>query len=113
MDSEIIDKIRSIPIMRHKEPFRPTRKPEDLEKLLFINSKLNSSDQSRKLNSILLKFVFWTGLRVSEICNLKLEHVHLGDDKILVLNGKGGKNRWVAIHPELKTDLQEYVDERR
>lgn len=111
--SKTLEKLRTIKLKRHCEPYRPTRKPEDIEKLLEINQGLQTTRASKNLNAILLKFAFWTGLRVSEICDLKLENVFLDEGKILVLHGKGGRSRWVAIHPELKTDLERYIYEQR
>lgn len=113
MDFKPLQKLRSIPIKRHKEPYRPTRKPEDLETLLTINESLNTTRASKDLNAILLKFAFWTGLRILEICSLKLENVFLDEGKILVLYGKHGKNRWVGIHRELRGDLEKYIYEQR
>jgi integrase/recombinase XerC len=109
----ILEQLKSIKIKRHLEPYRPTRKLEDIETLLKVNEDLQTTRASKDLNAVLLLFAFWTGLRVSEICSLKLENVFLDERKILVLHGKGGKNRWVAIHPELKTELEKYIYEQR
>ncbi len=112
MNHKMLDKLRLIPIKRHQEPYRPTRKPRDLETLLAINEDLNTTRESKDLNAILVKFVFWTGLRVSEICALKLENVFLEEGKFLVLHGKHGKNRWVGINKELKKDLAQYLKDQ-
>jgi len=39
----------------------------------------------------------YLGLRVSEICNLKIEHLDLGQMTTLIFQGKGSKDRWVPI----------------
>lgn len=113
MNHKTLNKLRLIQIKRHQEPYRPTRKPKDIETLLAINEDLKTTRASKDLNAILLKFAFWTGLRVSEICALKLENVFLEEGKFLVLHGKHGKNRWIGINKELKQDLEKYIDEQR
>jgi integrase len=111
--TNILIKLKQIKIKRAKEPFRPTHREKDLIQWLEINQDLNTTQASKDLNSIILKFALYSGLRISELCNLKLEHVFLDEDKILVLHGKGGKNRWVAINKALKADLVDYILNKR
>lgn len=51
------------------------------------------------------------GLRASEICNLKIKDLHIGkgESSIFVENGKGNKNRLVAIGDKLKRHLKEFI----
>ena len=113
-DSEnILERLRSIEIKRHKDIRRPTFREKELNLLLEANNKLKTNQASKNLNKILLKFAFYTGLRVSEICNLNLTDVFLDEGKILVVHGKGGKNRLVAINKALKEDLKNYIENVR
>lgn len=107
-----IDKLRQIKIRRHKEPFRPVCKEADLEQMLAVNQSLNSSTDSKSLNHICLKFAFYTGVRISELVNLKLEHLDLSSDQVLIKHGKGGKNRKIGVNKGLKKDLEEYISYR-
>jgi len=52
-----------------------------------------------------------TGLRASEICNLKIKDIHIGkgENSIFVENGKGKKDRLVRIGEKLKKHLKEYI----
>jgi len=52
-----------------------------------------------------------TGLRASEICNLKIKDIHAGkgESSIFVENGKGSKSRLVRIGEKLKKHLKEYI----
>lgn len=54
-----------------------------------------------------------TGLRISELTNLKLEDVDFKNKVIRVVNGKGGKNRVVPINPNLYRNLKKYKEEIR
>lgn len=52
----------------------------------------------------------YTGLRVTELCNLTLKHVDLKNNVIRVIAGKGNKDRVVPIHPDLKRIFIQYLD---
>ena len=73
----ILERLRSITIKRHKDIRRPTFREKELNLLLEANQRLKTNQASKNLNEILLKFAFYTGLRVSEICNLNLGDVFL------------------------------------
>ena len=111
--NNILERLRSIKIKRHKDIRRPTFREKELNLLLEANQRLKTNQASKNLNEILLKFAFYTGLRVSEICNLNFGDVFLDEGRILVVNGKGGKNRWVAINKALKEDLRNYIENVR
>lgn len=56
-----------------------------------------------------------TGLRVSELSNLKVEDIQLGrgQNSLVVRKGKGGKTRAVVFSSRLKNIIQEYLDYRK
>ncbi|AKA70850.1 tyrosine-type recombinase/integrase [Clostridium scatologenes] len=54
--------------------------------------------------------LFYTGLRISECLNLKVEDVDIKNKIIHVLNGKGSKNRNIPINIHLLSILQSYVE---
>ncbi|MFA7314601.1 MAG: site-specific tyrosine recombinase/integron integrase [Candidatus Magasanikbacteria bacterium] len=60
----------------------------------------------------ILELLFSTGLRVSELANLKIEDVNLKRDEFTIL-GKGGKSRIVFLSDDAKTWLQKYLDTRK
>jgi len=56
---------------------------------------------------------FCAGLRIAETVRLDLDDVRLSARKgILRVYGKGDKLREVPIHPQLRTELQLWLDER-
>lgn len=63
-------------------------------------------------NMALLELFYATGMRVSEIANLKLEQIDFELNLILV-HGKGNKDRYVAFGQEAKTALNNYLVEAR
>jgi site-specific recombinase XerD len=62
--------------------------------------------------SMLVSLALRSGLRVSEICNLKVKDVHLiGKDNYLhVSKAKGGKKRDVYIAVNLVKQLKQYLE---
>src|SRR6266568_1338346 len=53
-----------------------------------------------------------TGLRPGEAYALDREHVELSCARLLVVNGKYGKSRELALHPSTVVALQEYAQRR-
>src|SRR6185295_3600415 len=62
-----------------------------------------SGDRYSVRNAALIETLFGTGLRVSELCSLVVADLFLdsGGANVLVLRGKGGKPRLVAISASL------------
>ena len=65
-------------------------------------------------DALIIEFALGSGLRVSELANLKVENLYLkkGQGSIHVKNGKGGKNRVVDIGSNLKKQILEFLDYR-
>jgi site-specific recombinase XerD len=58
-------------------------------------------------DAVMLRTLWETGLRASELVNLGLGDVH--PDAVYVAAGKGGRSRWVPISAELHNLLQGYI----
>ena len=65
-------------------------------------------------DALIIELALGSGLRVSEMANLKVEDLYLkrGQGSIHVINGKGGKNRVVDIGVNLKKQILEFLDYR-
>jgi len=50
-------------------------------------------------HKIMLKLLFYTGLRVSELVNIKISDIDIKNNRIFVNQGKGSKDRYV-LFPE-------------
>ena len=55
----------------------------------------------------------FTGMRTSEICNLKLEDVDFDNNEILVIGGKGNKTATIFMCDFVKTAILEYVERKK
>ena len=79
-----------------------------------IDSLIESIDLSTKegqRNRTILETLYSCGLRVSELCNLKISDLYLQEGFIRV-EGKGSKQRLVPISPRAIRELQLYFIDR-
>ena len=79
-------------------------------KLLIKNSELNKNHGVR--NSAILETLYGSGLRVSELTNLKLSDIHYSE-KLLLIHGKGNKERLVPLGSICEDKIQSYIQEVR
>lgn len=63
-----------------------------------------------RLSEIILKTLYYTGMRNSEVCKLMLKDVSLKDQVIFIERAKMDKDREVGIDPELLEALEEYLE---
>ena len=90
------------------------KKEKKLPKFIYpdeIDNLFNSIDTSTPLgkrNYLLLEFLYGTGVRVSELCAIKLNDIDYFQDLVLI-HGKGGKDRYVPLHKRLIDEITDYV----
>ena len=66
-----------------------------------------------KKSKLIMQFLYSSGLRVSEICDLKIEDLDLLHRKGMVRDGKGGKDRLFFIANSLAIDLGSFIQSKR
>ncbi len=79
-----------------------------------IDNLINSIDRSAKegqRNRAIIETLYSCGLRVSELCNLKLSDLYFKEGFIKV-DGKGGKQRLVPISPRAINEITLYMPDR-
>jgi len=80
---------------------------ESLVKLLEFPSKFESNKKIAARNRAMLEVLFSTGMRISELVNLKTNQIDK-EGKIFVL-GKGKKERFVYLTPRAFKHLNDYL----
>jgi len=74
---------------------------------------LSANDHITLRNKAVLASMYFGGLRVSEVCNLRLEDVWLGNGAHLsVRMGKGGKDRLVPLSSRAREAIEAYLRNR-
>ena len=93
---------------------RPRRVPDRLaERILSERDVLNllsatAATPQGQRNSALLSLLYYTGARVSEVCNLRWRDLRLDDEietAAITLHGKGGRTRHVGLPPVCRQSL--------
>ena len=84
----------------------------DLERILEAPLKIDLPDIIRRRDKAILELFFSTGLRVSELCKLKIENINLKKDEFTV-RGKGAKLRVVFLSGDAKRWLDDYLKSRQ
>lgn len=96
-----------------KSPKMTMRLPEVLT-LSEVDAVINAIDLSKaegQRNRAMVEMLYSCGLRVSELCGLRLSDLYL-DEGFIRVTGKGGKQRLVPISPRAIAELEAYFDER-
>lgn len=105
--TEALDPIKIKDVDKKK---RETLTVDEAMKLIKRTTKNSIPSLKMRNKLILLTFVL-CGLRVSELCNLKVEDVDL-KNKTIHVKGKGGKIREVPLFDEMISDFKEYMKNR-
>ncbi|MBM3231804.1 hypothetical protein FJZ21_00285 [Candidatus Pacearchaeota archaeon] len=74
-------------------------------------SKLLKSAETRK-SRLIISLLYSSGLRVSELVNLKPQDLNFAENTGWVRGGKGSKDRMFTVSPGLANELHEYLKKR-
>ncbi|MCR5252692.1 MAG: tyrosine recombinase [Treponema sp.] len=73
---------------------------------------IDTSDNVGKRDDALFELIYSCGLRISEACTLKVANVHM-DEQIILVHGKGDKERIVPFGKRAYDKLKFYLEEVR
>lgn len=96
----------------NKISFERPRKTKSLPRVInqeLLKTKILAI--KNKKHKAILALGFLCALRVSEVINLKIEDIDSNNMLILIKNGKGNKDRYVAISKDLLSILRQYYKE--
>lgn len=96
---------------RLKSPKVPRSLPKSLTKE-DVRKLIQAVPPTRKRDRLIILLLYGTGLRVSELCNLKVEDVDFKRGILVVRGGKGAKDRIVPIPDFLLKELDAYLKTR-
>jgi integrase/recombinase XerD len=60
-------------------------------------------------HGLMLRLLFYTGVRVSELCNVQVSDVDLENHKVRINEGKGSKDRYVVFGKSFATALRTHI----
>jgi len=92
---------------------RPARKPKRLPRVLTaaeFRRFYQVVDRAEDVqHALMLRLLFYTGVRVSELCSIEVSDVDLETCKVRVNQGKGSKDRYVLFGKIFATALRTHV----
>jgi integrase/recombinase XerD len=101
----------------NKDPTAGIKRPKSEKKIPEVLTKeevirlINSS--STKKSRLILQLLYSSGLRVSEIVNLRNQDLNLNENTGWVRAGKGKKDRMFFISKKLSKKLEKYIEKRK
>lgn len=92
----------------------PKRNPDFLyiDEMMGLLDSIDTSSPLGIRNKAMLELMYATGIRCSEVVNLKISDIDFGQ-KIILVHGKGEKDRYVPFHDYAKKWLVSYLEEVR
>ncbi|MBR4338062.1 MAG: site-specific tyrosine recombinase XerD [Bacteroidaceae bacterium] len=105
--------IEADPTLLLESPKIPARLPEVLsvEEIDKIIDSIDLSSKEGQRNRAIIETLYSCGLRVSELCSLRLSDLYLKEGFIRV-EGKGSKQRLVPISPSAIQEIEYYMADR-
>lgn len=89
-----------------------------LPKFLYYNEidqlfdSIDTSTIIGRRDTAILELLYGTGIRVSELCSLKVNDINFYSNHIRVI-GKGNKERQIPFHDNVRASLLDYMDYSR
>ncbi len=95
-------------------PRRGRKLPEvlSLDEILLLLDAVNPSRPGGLRDRALIELMYGTGMRVSEVCNLRLEDIR-AEQALVIVFGKGGKERVAPLGELALAALGEYIGKER
>ena len=93
---------------------KPPKRPKQMPKYLTeeeVRRLLDAAKENHRDYAI-LSLLAYSGLRVSELCNLRVEDVDLSERVVYVHSGKGDKDRIVVISEKAAEAIEAYLMDR-
>ena len=91
----------------------PAAKPKKLPRVLTADqfrAFYKAVDAAEDVqHALMLRLLFYTGVRVSELCSIEVADVDLENCKIFVNQGKGSKDRYVLFGKSFATALRTHI----
>ncbi|UWR24792.1 site-specific tyrosine recombinase XerD [Sulfitobacter sp. S223] len=81
---------------------------EEVDSLLAAARTMGRNDAERVRNTCLMELLYATGMRVSELVGLPVSATR-GDPRLLLILGKGGKERMVPLSPDARAALALWI----
>ncbi|PCH96177.1 MAG: tyrosine recombinase [Rhodobacteraceae bacterium] len=96
---------------RREKHLPDTLSEEDVDRLLVAANNTGRTPEDRLRNTCLMQVLYATGMRVSELVSLPVAAVR-GQPEMVLIKGKGGKERMVPLSPPSQVAIVAYLKVR-
>ena len=105
--------INSSPLNDIESPKIENKLPEVLteDEIKRLISSVNLDSEFGQRNKTIIEVLYGTGIRVSELTDLKLSNIFF-DENILKVTGKGNKERFVPLGKIASIEIKKYLNDR-
>lgn len=102
------------PLAKVPRPTAPRREPRRamLEQVSQLVDAISLEDWRGHRDALIVRLMFWTGIRLSECAAIEVGHLDLRRRQVLIVGGKGDKDRRLRFPPELQPRIVEYLYRR-
>lgn len=109
-----IKEVSSNPFLSVKIPNEKTKKPDYLfeDEVDMLLDSFDLTDDFGYRDRTIFEVMYGCGLRLSELCNLKIENIDFNNQLLSIL-GKGSKRRLVPFYNMIKQLLENYINNIR
>lgn len=104
------DVLEENPFLNVELPKQAKRLPRFIyaDEIEALFESIDTSSVLGRRNHLILEFLYGTGVRVSELCDIQLKDIDYFQD-LVKIHGKGGKDRMVPLHQRLIDAIADYV----
>ena len=92
-----------IPFQKRENRVKEVLNQKEIKELIF--------HIKNKKHKLMISLLYATGIRVSELVNINLEHLDFGKKQLLVKQGKGQKDRHTILSDKVIYDIKNYLAE--
>ncbi len=106
--------LKSSPMSNIESPKLGRKLPDilNVEEISQMISSINIKEKFGQRNKTIIEILYGTGIRVSELIELKISNIFFKENLIRVL-GKGDKERFVPIGLKAKKSIIDYINNER
>ena len=106
--------LKSSPMSNIESPKLGRKLPDilNVEEISQMISSINIKEKFGQRNKTIIEILYGTGIRVSELIELKISNIFFKENLIRVL-GKGDKERFVPIGLKAKKSIIDYINNNR
>ncbi len=110
---QLLPYCQSLLAIRQRKTAEPLVGYYEVHELEAIFAAINNTTPDGFRDLVMLRCLYNTGARASELCGLRLQDLRLEEQAHVVLNGKGGKIRSVPLWPVTADLLRAYLKAAR